>query len=223
MLVLMSTPGALRDGLAASLRQAGHQTKIVEPEHDDPFGAAAGAKAVVYVPSPNLRDDTTALASRDRVQAAITAARAPGVEVLVVLLPLSGYGEEIDALATEGIPYVVLRAPMLIEELGEALGPARWLFVGKDESVRALELAAVARAIEEAVETEEQGRVSELGQSPLPAWAALERAAEAAGRRVRVIAMWPPLARAARWLARLLRRDPPPALATCERFALPQA
>lgn len=223
MVLLMGTPGPLRDHIAAALTDNGHETKVVAPDHEDPFACAVGSRAVVYLPSPSFDGDTKDTASRERMGAALSAAHAPGVEVVVALLPLTGFDDELDALAADGVPYVVLRVPMLIEELGRTLQDERWFFVARDEAVRAVAAEAVVSAIEMAIASEEQGRVHELGRVPLPAWAVLERAAESANKRVRVVSLWPPLARALHWLARLFRRRVPPALASCARFVLPPA
>ena len=221
MVLLMGTPSPLRDHIAAALADKGHETKVVAPDHDDPFGCAVGSREVVYLPSPSF--DTQETASRERMGAALSAAHAPGVEVVIALLPLTGFDDELDALAADGVPYVVLRVPLLIEELGRTLKDERWFFVARDEAVRAVAADAVVSAIETAIDSEEQGRVHELGRVPLPAWAVLERAAESANKRVRVFSLWPPLARALHWLARLFRRRVPPALASCARFVLPPA
>ena len=219
MVLVMAMPGAARDAVVSRLEQNGRATNVVTPDCDDPFSAALEHKQVVYIQHRHF-DDVQG-AAQERMRAALSAAHAPGIEVLVVVLPHEGCDEELGMLAKDGVPYVVLRVPTLIEELGGELDDRRWLFVARDATTRAIEAAALAKAVHDALDTEEQGQLCELGDLPLPVWAALERAAEAAGHRVRVVALWPPLFRALSWLAKLLRRRMPPALEAGRLLAMP--
>jgi hypothetical protein len=72
------------------------------------------------------------------------------VEVLVAVLPLEGFDDEIAVLRRDGVPYVVLRAPLLLEELAQPLEGRRLVVVPKGATVRVLEAAALARAALEA-------------------------------------------------------------------------
>lgn len=219
MLLLMSNEGSFRDALVSALLALGREVETVAPRHEDPLGAALGCRAVIYV-AP--RDEHGATQDEPGIEAALAASRAPGVEVLVAVMPASGGDAELARLRRDGTPYVVLRAPVLLEELGASMDDdRRVLLVGSDETMRALGAEALARAVLEAVETEDQGLVTELGQHPVTAQDALSQSAVLAGRQVWVIALWPPLLAALRWVARRLRRTPPGARATCPRLALP--
>jgi hypothetical protein len=219
MALVMGTKSLLRDAIAAALSRE-HPAAVIEPDHEDPFGAAARHRAVVYITSSSLADGE-GVSSPDRMRAALQAAHAPGVEVLVVVAPLQGYDDEIAVLKRDGIPYVVLRAPMLIEDLAGSLAGESLVVVPRDAAVRTARLRAVTDAVAAALETEDQGRTIEIAGEQLPASVAIEQAASVAGSRVWVLSIWAPLMRVIRWFGKLLGRPRRHALALVERHALP--
>ncbi len=211
LIVSAATAGVLTEAIVGALEEAGRAPKVVSVDHDDPLGEAVGHRAVVFVP---------ATGEHHEVEAALCAAHAPGVEVLVAVLPFEGLATTADAIAADGVPYVMLRAPALLEELGSTLDELRWLLVSKDAVTRATDGARVAAAVRDALDTEEQGTTRTLGEEPIPVATALARAAAITGRRVRVVAVWPPLYRALRWLTELLAWRPR-VLERGTRLALP--
>ena len=53
MTLLIGSPGLVRDGIAKALSPKGGAV-VIEPDHDDPFGAAVDHEAIVYVPASSL-------------------------------------------------------------------------------------------------------------------------------------------------------------------------
>jgi hypothetical protein len=190
---------ALREAVVSALGEDGLGTKVIEPGVEDPLGEAVGHAAVVYLAS----------SSASWVDEAVAAAHAPGVEVLVVVLPQGEGQEALERLRKDGVPYVVLRRPPLLEDL--AIAERRLWIVPRDARLHVVEAAAVARAVRAAIDSEEQGRTIVLGEE-VPSALALRRAAELRGVDARVVALWAPLVVLYCWLLRLLRREAPPLL-----------
>jgi len=155
----------------------------------------------LHAPNPDAR----------RAREALRAAHAPGVSLAVFVVPEGdGYREELDVLEQDGTPYMVVAAPALVEELGTTLPKHGTLLLPRSGSMRAADACAVATAVREALTTEEQGRIVTVGAEASPA-TLFKRAAQLSSLRVRILALWTPLYRLARWLWRLFRR-PEPAL-----------
>ena len=212
--VVMGAEGHPRDAVTKRLREDGLRETEIELEHDDPLGAALGSQAVIYLPCASPAQPPPS--SPERMRQALAAAHAPGVEVLVAVLPLEGFDDELDVLRRDGVPYVVLRAPMMVEELAQRLEGRQVMLVAKGATVRAVDGAELAQATVAAITTEEQGDTIELGEAPMDLAAALRRAAALSGRQVRVVELWPWLLRALGWLARLFRRRAPALFAASE-------
>lgn len=221
MALVIADRTLLREAVVRALMDHGGAA-VMEPDHDDPFGAALRHEAIVYIPDSSLGTEESR-SSPERMRAVLRAAHAPAVEVLVMVLPLQGFEDEVALLRRDGTPYVILRAPMLLEELGGELDTGSIVLVPRNSWVRTVGVDAVAQAVVAAIRSEDQGRTVELHGERLGAAAALERAARATGRDVRAVALWAPLLRALRWLARRFGRSEPPVLRALRRFALPPA
>src|SRR5690606_23292352 len=105
MVLVMGNEGLLRDRIVEKLEQDGAAGAVIGIDHDDPFSMAAGSRAVVLVAPPH--------ASAEIARSALSAAHAPGVEVLVVVLPEEGADPAIvDRIPEDGVPYVIVRTPM---------------------------------------------------------------------------------------------------------------
>jgi hypothetical protein len=190
MILDLAGPGPLGAALRAALDQAAEPYRSHDAPHPDLLGAACGCRGIVYAPSPSLLAGRLAPAPDvDRMRAVLGATNAPGVRALVVV-SCAGYEPEEDALRRYGVPYVVLRAAPLLEEL--ASDPslrgsgAVWLPRGRTTRVaRAEALAAeVVRALDEAT-----GATIDAPSESMDAAEALQRAAKLAGRDgVRTIA-----------------------------------
>ena len=83
--------------------------------------AAIECRAIVCTAAPSMLDGKLdPRPSPERMRTIVRAANAPGVKLVVVLVP-SGehYAEEELVLKKDGKPYVILRCPPLVEELAD--------------------------------------------------------------------------------------------------------
>jgi hypothetical protein len=152
----------------------------------------------------------------------VRAANAPGVKLVVAVVPSGGrYEEEELVLKKDGIPYVILRCPPLIEELAEAANfhvtHSLWLAPGKTIalSAGAVLSAAVARALRD---DSLQGATVEVAATPLEVAEVTRRAARIAGASTKVRTAPRSVSAAYQAVAKWLRVPPPPALSLCERM-----
>ncbi len=119
MILSLSGEGPLGRALHAKLAEAGEQVRVASPADDDLFNKANGARAIVYLPAPNLLEGRLRpQPSVERMRAVLGATNAPGVGLLIMVAP-AGYEDEELALRKYGIPYVVLRTPPLLEEVAD--------------------------------------------------------------------------------------------------------
>jgi hypothetical protein len=215
--------GRLRQAIVESVGKRDEGKLAVErPGSDDLFSRALGHRAIVYGPAPSLLDGKLDPSpSAARIRGVLRAANAPGVSVVVVVLPEGdGYASELDVLRRDGKPYLVIAAPPLLEEVGDVIasGAPHTLWLPSGGLLRTARVAEVAHAVAEALGAEEQGRIVEVLGEVSPAPTVFRRAAEIGANHVRVRHMTP-------WLHRLLRpvirwwygREPP-ALALLDRL-----
>jgi hypothetical protein len=193
MALLVVGDGCLRKAITDQLSENDVGWAAAAADREDLFSEAVGHPAIIYGPAASLLDGRQQpRPSVDRIERVLHAAEAPGVEVIVLVLPEGeGYRAEIDAVARYGKPYVVLRAPLLIEEVAEELRAERrgsvWLPRLGQVSVGGA--TAVAEAVVAATGTDEQGRVIDLPGDEMDAAMLVHRAAERAGIGLRVHAL----------------------------------
>jgi hypothetical protein len=202
MVLLVLGEGPLRQAISDELATEGIHYKSASADSEDLFSEAMGQRAILYAPAASLLDGRqNPQASADRAMGVLHAAEAPSVEVVVAVVPEGeAYGVEVQALARYGKPYVVLQAPILIEEVAEALSAERkrsvWLpNLGKLSVARA---QAVAAAAVQATRTEQQGRVVAVSGEVVDAATLIRRAAAQAG-------LTPTVHGLAAWLYRIVR------------------
>jgi len=202
MALLVVGDGCLRQAISDRLSKEGVGWATAAADSDDLFGDARGHRAIIYAPAASLLEGgQQPQPDTDRTLTVLHAAEAPGVEVVVLVLPQGdGYRPEIDAVARYGKPYVVLRAPLLIEEVAEELraepGGSVWLpRLGRVAATRA---ESVAESVAHATQTEEQGRVVDLPGDEVDAATLVLQAAQRAGIGLRVHAL-------GSWVYRMLR------------------
>ncbi|MBN2197253.1 MAG: hypothetical protein JW751_30910 [Polyangiaceae bacterium] len=209
MVLLVADPGPLRAAIENELRTAGANVTLRSPRDEDLWLGARGCRAVVYLPSASLLKATiTPSPNVERLQEVIDAAGAPGVEVLVPVFPAHpAYDLEVDVLRRDGRAYAALRAPALLEEIA-GLIPAepRALWLPRSGRVRAVRASAVAAAVREAIDTEWQGRVTEVDAGVFNAADLVREAALAVGKPLAVRPLRPWLYRLVRLVGRWLRR-----------------
>jgi hypothetical protein len=204
MALLVAEPGPLAQALEQQLAERDRSLAIARPRDPDLFQRALGHRVIVYVPAASLlAEKLDPEPDVERIRSVLGASNAPGVRVLVAVLP-EGYHAEIDAIRRFGTPYVILESPPLLEELARAMtaeaGHTLWLPQrGRATFAKA---EAVAREAIGAMDTEWQGRIVPVGGEVFGPKTLLERAAAAAGIRLRVrrISAW-----LYRWLGRLRR------------------
>jgi hypothetical protein len=184
---------------------------------------ALGCRAIVSAAGDSLLDGRLEPSpSPERMRRIVSAANAPGVRLVVVVVPSGGrYDEEELVLKKDGVPYVILRCPPLIEELADAANfhvtGSVWLARGKTTAVssRSNLCAAVAKAL---TDDSLQGATIEVASTQVDVAEAVLRAARVAGARTEVRTA-PFAASAYRAIARWLHVPRPPVLALYERMA----
>jgi hypothetical protein len=204
MVLLVAEPGPLATALEQQLSRRDGPFGVARPRDPDLFQRALGHRAIVYVPAASiLAQKLDPEPDVGRIRSVLGASNAPGVRVLVAVLP-EGYHAEIDAIRRFGTPYVILEAPPLLEEVAQAMtaeaGHTLWLPQRGRATFGTAE--AVAREAIAAIDTEWQGRVVPVTGDVLGPKTLLERAAAVAGIRLRIrrISAW-----LYRWLGRLRR------------------
>lgn len=220
MVVLVAEAGPLRSAIAEGLRGAGHEVTRWGAD-DDLFDVSVGARALVYVPFDTSIDARLRPGpDPERARRVLGAAKAPGVEVVIFVLPARGYEAEEALLRRDGKPYVVVRAPLVLEELAEVLArdgsPSLWL--PREGRVSVGRAEEVGRAVAEAIETEEQGGDLCVASVEMSAPELFEQASQLAGD-VKVHAVRPSIYRMVRPIARWLRGGEPAALGLWDGLA----
>jgi hypothetical protein len=201
MVLLVAEEGPLRAAIRNELEATGVPVSVVTATHDDLWSAARKQRAIVYLPAASLLDGKARpRPSEDRMRDVLGAAEAPGVEVVVPVFPAtSAYDEEIRAMKRRGKPYAALRAEPLLEEIAELVpANARALYLPRIGAARFCRAGVVARAVVDAIDTETQGRVTDVESERADAARLIRKASENARSHVRVRPLRP-------WLFRLLR------------------
>jgi hypothetical protein len=211
---------AIRQAIRAK-GEAVREAAVGEPS--DLFMAALDCRAIVCTAAPSLLDgklDPTP--SLDRMRTIVRAANAPGVQLVVLVVPSGNrYAEEELVLKRDGIPYVILRCAPLVEELAEATNfhvtGSLWLERGKatEISTGAHLANAVTRALEDG---SLQGATVMVPAERLDLAEAIRRAASVAGARTEVRSAPAAVSAAYRALRGWLGISKPPALTLYERI-----
>ncbi|MCU0691505.1 MAG: hypothetical protein MUF54_08895 [Polyangiaceae bacterium] len=221
MVLWVSEHGPLGNAASPVLQQAEGAFEWVAPEHGDLFGRALHHRAIVYQPAACLLDGL--LAPRpdpERSRVVTRASRAPGVELIVMVLPRTdAFVAEEDVLRREGKPYVILRSPVLFEEVAEHLpqDSDQPIWLPRTGQVTATSARAVASAVLDALGTDDQGRVLHVpGETVDVAELFVRASADRAGSNVH--AVWPLLYRVARPVVRALLGREPKALGLADQL-----
>ncbi len=221
MTLLITNQGPLGSAIQHALAQAGTRVDVVPPDHDDLFGRALDQQELVYVASSRLIDGIfDPKPDPDRARAVMKASVAPGVSMVVFILPnASAFDVETEVLERDGKPYVIVKAPLLLEEVAEVLAsdPRPRIWAPQQGQVSVTTAAEVGRAVIEALKTERQGRTTYVEGEKVNAASLLQRAAALGSSPAKVQPVWPWLFRMARPLARLVLGQEPRALALCDR------
>jgi hypothetical protein len=202
--LLVGVAGPLISALQRELERSDGSSEVAPSSDPDLFQRALGHHAILYVPAESILDQKLdPEPDVDRIRAVLGASNAPGVRVLVAVLP-EGYETEIDAIRRFGTPYVILQTPPLLEEIAQAMRAeaGRTLWLPERGQVRAARAEAVAREAIAAIDSEWQGRVIPVEGEALGPNTLLERAAATAGIRLRThrISVW-----LYRWFGKLRR------------------
>jgi hypothetical protein len=221
MALVICEQGPLSSDLTDALLSTGRRVATARPDDDDLFSQALGHEVIVYAPAPSLLAGTLEpRPSRERMRRVLRAARAPGVESVVLVAPArGGFAAEERLLRHSGTPFVLLRSPPLLDEIVEQMGTrgVQALWVPSAGNAPITDGARLAAAIRDAVETENHGTTVLVPGEHLDAPTLFGRAASlfasgGAKPRLHVHGVWPPLYRATRQILRLLGRPEPAAL-----------
>ncbi len=220
-LIVTDKAGPLSVAIGHRLDEQAIAYEVAPPDDEDLFEKALEHTALVYLPSPRMLDATLhPRPSTGRAQAVLAAANAPGVEVVVFVLPDGdGYDEEKQLLQRKGVPYVIVVAPPLLEEIAKDLSTdrARTLWVPRGGGLEVSTVEQTARAVVEAIDCEDQGGAFPAPRETLDAETLFRRATELQGE-VRVRGVRPGVFRLARPIARWVKRGEPAALRLCDQL-----
>jgi hypothetical protein len=152
---------------------------------------ARHCRAVVYAPDARLLDAyglTTP--DPDRMHEVLRAARAPGVERLVVVVTTDmPWQEEERLIRSSGVPFAIVRCAPLVDELADAtnLHTARSVWLERGGDVELASRPALARAIRSALLFESVcGTTIVVPAVRMDIGEAMQRAAAVAGAAVRI-------------------------------------
>jgi hypothetical protein len=231
-ILLVAEPSVASRAVEVALRTRGYDVLMTALGDPDLFSHAVGRRAVVVLPTRSLLAAGLAPpAGCDAIEAALSAAGAPGVKLLVVALPSAAqFDPVVETVQRHGKPYIVLRACGLIEEVAEVLRPESGipehgtLWLPRSGEVRVSRGSALADAVATALETDEQGRVQELSSEAFDVASLFAVASGLGGAQVRVRPVQPFVYRMVRPVARWFKGSEPPLLALADRLlASPQA
>lgn len=220
-LLVTDTAGPLSIAIGRRLDRQATTYEVAPPDDEDLFDKALNHSALVYLPASRMLDATLRpRPSDERARAVLSAANAPGVEVVVFVLPDGdGYARETELLQRNGVPYVIVVAPPLLEEIGADLAADRprtlWIPRGGAQEVATADQAA--KAVVDAIDCEEQGGAFPVPSETLDAETLFLRAAALHGE-LRVRGVRPSVFRLVRPIARWVKRGEPSALALCDQL-----
>lgn len=221
-ILLVAPPGLATSQIEAALAQRGHDVARVSPDDPDLFAHAVGCGAIVFSPERSLLSARLAPApgAHEHVADVLRAAGAPGVQLLVaVLADGPGFDAAREAIERRGRPYVILRAPGLLEDVSEALrSDAGTLWLPRAGEVHVCRGGALSDAVAEALVTERQGCVVAVPGETFDVARLFATASELAGGQVRVRPVAPLMFRLVRPVARWLRAGEPPPLSLADRL-----
>jgi hypothetical protein len=194
MVLLVADRGPLRTAIERELSQSTEGAVLARSTDTDLFQRALGQRAIIYVVSASLLEGKLdPEPSTARVGRILSASTAPGVRILVAVVPCGGgFEPEIMAIRRFGTPYVIVEGPPLFEELAEVIAAddpkTIWL---PAQGHAAMTFAhAVARETRVAIDTEQQGRVVPVTAEALGPVASVRRAAASRALRTRVHRLW---------------------------------
>jgi hypothetical protein len=221
MVLIVADQGPVSDAVARAAEALG-PVRWASADDEDLWLAAKGCRAIVYIPAPSLLGGRLEPSPDvERVQAVLAASNAPGVEVVVMVVPSrAGYEAEIRAIRKYGAPYVLLEPPVVLEEIGAALTSEshRSIWLPRSGVVPVTSADTLAAAVVAAVDTEEQGRFLPIPAAEVDVAEVFKEAAQTVCPEVKVHAVWPRLHRTVRPIVRWLRGGEPTALSLADRL-----
>jgi len=215
-MLLLVEKSPLRKAIRNLLSERGYDHALGNPNTEHLFDKALGCETIIYAPTSSMLFGSLAPEPTPaRMRAVVGAANAPGCKSIVVVVPKSGdYEPELDVLRRDGKPYVIVRAPPLVEEVGAELanGDHDSLWIAKGGNVEAAHAKEVAEVVLAAVHSQYHGRVEDVQGAHMDMATLFREAAHVGGSQVRVHSVWPPLHRIVRPVARWFNGGEPAAL-----------
>ena len=221
MALLICEQGPLWSALTAALLRDGKSVATARPQERDLFSAASGKQTILYAPAASLLAGTLdPRPSRERMAEVLRAAKAPGVQAVVLLVPLGGgFEEEETLLRHSGKPFVVLRSPPLLDEVAAQVGTSdhEALWVPRAGVAEVTDGERLVAAVLAAIDGDQQGSSRRVAGDILDAPTLFGRAVNlfapsGAPPKLQVHGVWPPLYRITRRVLKLLGRPEPAAL-----------
>ena len=174
---------------------------------DDLFAKALDHDTLIYLPAKSFLHPPRLEGPRveEEVRAVLGAANAPGVSLLVVVLPVRVQAELVEAAVQHsGVPYFIVRSPALIEELRHDLAGEvpKTVWAPRCDGAALGQADTLVRAVRGCLVDDRQGRTIELPATLTDIPSALRRVLSVDEERV--VAVWPPIFRMGRVATRML-------------------
>lgn len=222
MILTIAGKGPLGKAILGALEGIKETAREVEADDPDLFMKALGCHAIVYAPVADLlAGAVTPAPDPERIGGVLKACNAPGVKLLVVVHPRGGaYGAEIEKLVRHGVPFVIVEASPMREELEAsfALSEQRSLWLARGATASVASSEELSDAVGRALTTDAlQGGSVQAGATPVDL---AQVARELAGDRVAVHTVPGALDKAARTARRWFGLQDPPLRRLCDALSM---
>jgi hypothetical protein len=222
VILVLCSPGHLCAAVKDALESLDEPSNQYVPDVDL-LAQARCCRAIVYAPDPRLIDAYGLTTPEpDRMNEVLRAARAPGVECLVVVVAAeTPWQEEERLIRRSGVPFTIVRCAPLVDELADAtnLHTARPVWLERGGDVELASRPALARAIQSALLFESlRGTTVVVPAVRMEIGEAMQRAVAVAGAAVKIHVAPPGIAASMRRLYTWLGAASLEVEALCDRL-----
>lgn len=220
MILILCSPGHVATAVADALSNLDEPARLGDPA-SDLFTQATGCRAIVYAPEPRVLEVSSARHDAKRLSEVLRAARAPGVERVLVIEPASFRVGPARFPGDEDGKCTVIRCAPLLDELADVTNlhtvGAVWLRRGRE--VELTSRAALTRSIHAALLWRElRGARMQVPAHTIEIAEAMRRAAAIVGAAVSIRTTSPRVTHAVRKLYAWLGRAALDVEAVCDRL-----